>query len=304
MQILNLIRWKNLLMIVLVQLLIKYALFEPFGVTITLNGFGFSLLILATVFLAAAGNIINDIYDIETDLVNKPNQVIVGKTVSEKTANSLFILFNVLGVAIGFYLSHLVGRSGFFVIFVIISLLLYVYASYLKQMLLVGNIVISILVALSIIIVGLFELLPVITPSNQETQFTFFKILIDYALFAFIINLTREVAKDLEDIDGDYKAEMNTLPIAIGRERATKVLFTLALISLLAVTYYVITYLYKQQLAIGYFLVFVIAPLLYVCIKSFNAKTKKEYHHISFMLKLIMLSGMLSLLLYKFILLK
>lgn len=300
--ILNLIRWKNLLMIALVQVLIKYALFLPFGVLTTLNGFNFSLLVLSTLCIAAAGNIINDIYDIETDLVNKPDKVIVGKIISEKKANTLFLVFNSIGVGLGFYLSYSVGRNGFFAIFVIISALLYIYASYLKQMLLIGNFVISILVALSIIIVGLFELLPVITPENQTTQLMLFKILLNYAIFAFLINLVRELAKDIEDIDGDYKAGMNTLPIAIGRERASKVLFAVSLIPLLAVVYYMVTYLYKQPVAIGYFLIFIVAPLIYILIKSFNAETKKDVHHISGILKLVMLFGILSLLLFSYIL--
>lgn len=300
--ILNLIRWKNLFIIALVQVLIKYALFLPFGVMTSLNWFGFSLLVLATLCIAAAGNIINDIYDIETDLVNKPNKVIVGKTISEKSANNLFIAFNVIGVGIGFYVSNLVGKNAFFALFVIISALLYIYASYLKQILLIGNIVISVLVALSIIIVGLFELLPVITPENQTTQLAIFKILLDYAFFAFLINLVRELAKDIEDIDGDHKAGMNTLPIAIGRERASKVLFAMSLVPLFAVVYYMATYLYKQPIAIGYFLVFIVAPLIYTVIKSFNAETKKEFHHISTTLKVVMFTGVLSLLLFKFLL--
>lgn len=291
-------------MIALVQFLIKYALLEPFGVTITLNLFGFSLLVLATICLAAAGYIINDIYDIDTDSVNKLDQVIVGKTISEKTANILFISFNVIGVAIGFYLSHLVGKSGFFTLFIIISALLYVYASYLKQVMIIGNIVVSLLVSLSIIIVGLFELVPVMTPQNQETQMTFFKIILDYAIFAFIINFIREIVKDIEDIDGDYKAGMNTLPIAIGRDRASKVVFILLLIPLFAVVYYVVTNLYKQLFLVGYFLLLVIAPLLYILIKSYTAETKKEFRFISKMLKLVMLFGLLSLLLYKYILLE
>jgi 4-hydroxybenzoate polyprenyltransferase len=302
LNILRLIRWKNLLMIALVQILIKYALFEPFGVDITLNWFGLLLVILSTVCIAAAGNIINDIYDIETDTVNKPDKVIVGKHISEKTANTLFITFNVIGVSIGFYLSHLVGRSGFFALFFIISALLYVYASYLKQTLLVGNVVISILVAMSLIIVPLFELLPAITEINQSTQVTFFKIVLDYAMFAFVINLLRELVKDMEDIDGDYKAEMNTLPIAIGRERAGKVIFGLSLIPLFGVVYYMITNLYKYEIAIGYFLLLIVAPLIYITIKSFSAKTKKDYHHLSTMLKLVMLFGMLSMVLYVFVL--
>ena len=302
MNILNLIRWKNLLMIAFVQLLIKYALFKPFNVDITLNWFGFLLLILSTLCIAAAGNIINDIQDVDTDIVNRPEKVIIGKKVTEKTAYNLFIILNVIGVGLGFYLSNLVSRSGFFAIFVIISALLYIYATYLKQTLLVGNIVISVLVAMSVLIVGLFELLPVVTVQNQATQLTFFKILLDYALFAFIINLVREVAKDIEDIDGDYKAGMNTLPIAIGRERATKVLFALTLLPLFGVVYYMLTYLYKQQIAVGYFLLFLVAPLLYITIKSFSAKTKKDVRHISTILKIVMFFGMLSLLLYVFIL--
>jgi 4-hydroxybenzoate polyprenyltransferase len=291
-------------MIALVQLLIKYALFEPFGVDITLNWFGFLLLITATLCIAAAGNIINDIYDIETDTVNRPDKVIVGKHISEKTANTLFIVFNVIGVGIGFYLSHLVGRNGLFALFVIISALLYVYSSYLKQMILVGNIVVSIIVALSIIIVGLFELLPVITEQNKDTQLTFFRILLDYAAFAFMINLIRELVKDIEDVDGDHKVGMNTLPIAIGRERATKITFVLSMLPIAAVAYYMVTYLYKQQVAIGYFLILVIAPLIYVTIKLFSAETKSQYRHISTILKLVMFFGMLSLILYKFILIQ
>jgi len=288
-------------MIVLVQVLIKYALLVPFGVAMALDGYGFSLLVLATLCIASAGNIINDIYDVETDTVNKPDQVIVGNSISEKKANTLFIVFNIVGVGIGFYVSNMVGKNGFFALFVFISVLLYVYASYLKQILIVGNLVISFLVALSILIVGLFELLPVLTPENQATQLAVFKIILDYALFAFLINLVREIAKDIEDINGDYKAGMNTLPIAIGRERATNVLFVIALLPIIAVVYYMATYLYKQPVALVYFLICIVAPLIYVAIKSFNAESKKHYHDISNMLKLVMLFGMLSLLIYRFI---
>lgn len=301
--ILNLIRWKNLLLIAIVQILIKYALLEQFEVVrFTLNDFGFSLLVLATICIAAAGNIINDIYDIETDLVNKPNKVIVGKSVSEKTAFNLYILLTVIGVGLGFYISNLVGRSGFSAIFVIISALLYIYATYLKQTTLIGNILISFLVAMSLIIVGLFELLPVITEQNRETQLTFFKIIFDYSIFAFMINFLREMVKDIEDINGDYKAEMKTLPIVIGRERALKVVFVLSLIPLFAVSYYIITYLYKHYVAVGYFLIFIVAPLLYFTIKSFSAETKKEISFLSVLLKFIMFFGVMSILLYPFIL--
>lgn len=299
----KLIRWKNLLLIALVQLLIKYALLEPFEVVLfTLNDFGFSLLVLATLCIAAAGNVINDIYDIETDLVNKPDKVIVGNSISENAAFNMYILLTILGVGLGFYISNLVGRSGFSSIFVIISALLYIYATYLKQTTLFGNLLISFLVAISLIIVGLFELLPVITEQNRETQLTFFKIIFDYSIFAFMINLLREMVKDIEDINGDYKAEMKTLPIVIGRERSLKVVFALSLIPLFAVAFYVITYLYKHYIAVGYFLIFIIAPLLYFTIKAFSAETKKELSFLSILLKFIMFFGIMSILLYPLIL--
>ncbi|WP_405293451.1 geranylgeranylglycerol-phosphate geranylgeranyltransferase [Algibacter sp. Ld11] len=300
LNVLNIIRWKNLVMIVLTQLLVKYALLEPFGVAISLDGAGISLLIFATICIAAAGNVINDIYDVETDFVNKPDKLIVGESISEKTAYNLFIILNFVGVGVGFYISHRVGKSAFFSLFVIISALLYVYATYLKRTLLIGNIVISILVALSILIVGVFELLPALTLENRAIQLTFFKIIFDYAIFAFLLNLIREIAKDIEDIDGDYKAGMNTLPIAIGRDRTNYILFVLSLIPVLAIIYYIVNSLYKDILAVGYFTFFIVGPLIFINIKVFNAKSKKDYHFISNLIKLVMLFGVFSLLIYYF----
>lgn len=303
---LNLIRWKNLLMIALVQILIKYALLLPFyeshGVITTLSPLAFFLLVLATLCIAAGGYVINDIYDVEADKINKPSKVIINTHISEKIALRLFIILNVIGVGIGFYLSNGIGKSGFFVIFFIASALLYIYSSFLKQILLVGNVIISLVVALSILLVGVFELLPVINDSNREIQIFFFRLILDYAIFAFTINFIRELVKDIEDIDGDHKAGMQTLPIVLGRERANKIVFVLSLIPLFAVVYYVVDNLFKQQLLVGYFLVLVIAPLIYVTIKLFSAEHKSHYKHISLILKLVMLTGMLSMALYSYVL--
>jgi len=300
--LLNLIRWKNILLIILVQIVIKYALFEPFGVATALSLFEFSILVLASVCIAAAGNIINDIYDIEIDSVNAPNAVIVGKKISEATANNLYLAFNTVGVGLGFYLSMLIGKESFFTIFVIISALLYVYSSFLKQIPFVGNVIISILVGLTVLIVGIFDLIPAVTQSNKSTQLTFFNILFDYSVFAFLINLVREIIKDIEDIDGDHKAGLKTLPIVLGRERAKKIVFALSFLPLAAVIHYIVTYLFQQQIAVIYFLVAIAAPLIFVTIKIFLAKTKKDYQFISSLLKVVMLLGILSLPLFKYIL--
>lgn len=300
MSFLNLIRWKNLLMIAFVQLLVKYGLLESLGAFTTLNTFGFLMLIIATICIAAAGNIINDIYDVETDAVNRPQKISIGKDISEKTAFRCYIILNLLGVGIGYYVSYLVNNNAFFSIFIVISALLYVYSSYLKQTVLIGNIIISVLVGFSVLIVGVFDLLPAITNNNQHLQLIYFKLIFNYAMFAFLINLIREIAKDIEDIDGDYKAGMKTLPIIIGRERASNILFALTLLPILVLVYLVVYKLYKHPIPVIYVVFILVGPLAYISIKAFNAKTKKHFHHISNMLKLVMLLGMLSILLYAY----
>ena len=302
MPILKLIRYQNLILLALTQLLIHYALFRPFGVDLMLSDFGLVLLMLSTLCIAAAGNIINDINDVETDRINKPEKVIVGTSISESRAYNLFMALNVIGIGLGFYVSMKIGKNEFFAIFVITSLLLYLYATTIKPILIVSSLVVSALVALSIMLVPIFDLLPLMVPQNREAQLTFFRIAVDYAAFAFILNFVREIIKDIEDIDGDHKAQMQTLPIVLGRERAKNVAFILSLLPIVAVIYYLVTYLYQHQVLIGYFLIAVIAPLIYASTKLFSAKTKRQFHHISSIYKLAMLTGILSMLLYPLVL--
>ena len=282
------------------QLFIRYGLLIPLGVDVALSDFNFLLLVLATVFLAAAGNIINDIYDVVIDSINKPSKVIVDRKITEKNAYNLFIILNFIGVAIGFYLSNQIEKPIFSALFIIISVLLYLYASQLKSMLLVGNMIISALVALSLIIIGLFDLLPAINNLNQLNQFIAFRIILDYALFAFFINLIREIVKDIQDIDGDKNGGMNTLPIILGRKRATYIVFSLGIIALFSMVYYIYVYLYHIQIMVLYFLICIIAPLLYFCVKAWDATSKSDYAFLSKLLKIIMFLGMCSILLYTF----
>jgi 4-hydroxybenzoate polyprenyltransferase len=299
---LKLIRAQNLILILIIQVIIKYALFHPFEIDITLTTLQFSMLVLATLCIAAAGYIINDIQDVDIDRINRPEKVIVGKKVSEKISYSLFIILNCIGVVLGFILSNSIGKPGFFALFIIISALLYLYATYLKSVIVLGNIIISVLVSMSLILVGLFDLLPTITPENQSTQSTFFSIVMDYALFAFIINFIREMVKDVQDVDGDKHGGITTLPIVIGRQRTIYIVFSLAVLLLFGIVYYMYSYLYYKQIAIIYFLFLIVAPLIYFCVRTWGATTKKDYRFLSQFLKIIMILGMGSLLLYQFIL--
>ena len=304
MNYLNLIRYQNLLFIALAQVLIKYGLLNPLGADTVLNTFDFSLLVIATLCIAGGGNVINDIYDVEIDKINKPNKVLIGKHISEKIANYLFIILNVIGVGIGFYLSNSIGKPGFAAIFIVFSALLYIYSSYLKGMLLVGNLLVSTLVAMSIIVVAIFDLLPAINAFNQTSQSEIFRIVLYYSLFAFFINFIREIVKDLQDINGDKKGELNTLPIAIGRKRTIRIVFFLALIMVFGVIHYMYENLYSSQLVLLYFLFAILGPLLYFCVKAWDAKTRNDYTFLSKLLKVIIFLGICSIPLYQFVIMK
>ncbi len=298
MNFLNLIRYKNLLLIALVQILIKYGLLESWGVNGVLTDFQFGLLVLATLAIAAAGNVINDIYDVDIDTVNKPQRVIIGRRVSETRAYQLFVGLNVLGVALGFYLSNSIGKPGFAAVFIVISALLFMYASYLKGVLFVGNILVSVLVALSVLIVPVFDVLPVINTDETNLTLLSFKVILHYACFAFVVNFIREIVKDIQDINGDKKASLKTLPIVLGRNRATTIVFTLGVILSALVIGYMYIYLYYSQQILLYFLFFIVAPLFYFCVKAWNAERAKEYTFLSFFLKVIMFLGICSVAFY------
>ncbi|PKA84001.1 4-hydroxybenzoate polyprenyltransferase [Ulvibacter sp. MAR_2010_11] len=301
MNILKLIRPLNLLLIAFMQVALKFGLFLPFEAATTLTTSQFTLLVMATLCIAAGGNVINDIYDVAIDRINKPSKVLVGTKVSENTANRWYLILTTAGVGIGFYLANSIEKPGFAALFVIIAALLYLYASYIKAMLLAGNVLISALVAMSILIVGLFELLPAIVPENQASQWVIFKILLDFAMFAFVLNLIREIVKDLQDINGDKKGEINSLAIALGRKRATTIVFVLGVFTMCGIIYYMYVNLYSSQLVIGYFLLFIIGPLLYFCTKAWSAATEKDYTKLSWLLKVIMFFGIGSMLLYRFV---
>jgi 4-hydroxybenzoate polyprenyltransferase len=284
-------------MIALMQLLFKYGFLNFQNIPLALNDWQYLLLVLATVLIAAGGYVINNIMDQATDNYNKPNQVVVGKGISETNAYNVYFLVNVLGVGIGFYLSNIIEKPGFAAMFIVISATLYLYATSLKQMLLIGNFVVALLLAFSVIIIGVFNLLPVITPENKVVMADLFSILLDYALFAFVINFIREIVKDLEDVNGDYNQGMNTLPIALGIQRTSKVVLGLIAIPFAMVVFYIKTYFfaYDLYLTTSYTLITIVAPLIYFAIKMADAKNSKDFHHLSTVLKLIILFGLFSI---------
>jgi len=298
MKYLKLIRYQNLLLIAFMQLIFRYGFLKFQNIFLSLNDWQYGLLVLATVLIAAAGYVINDILDQETDYDNDKANVIVGKLISEKAAYNLYFILNITGVGIGYYLANVIHKPSFAGAFIIISATLYMYATSLKQMLLVGNIVVALILSFSVIIIGLFDLLPATFEGNQTEMGVLFSILIDYAIFAFIINLIREIVKDMEDVEGDYNNGMSTLPIAIGLGKTSKTVGVLGIIATLILLWYINSNLMSSKLyyAVIYGLIFVVAPMIFFVVKVWNAKTKEEFGFLSTVLKWIIFFGILSIL--------
>jgi 4-hydroxybenzoate polyprenyltransferase len=296
MKYLHLIRYQNLLLLALMQLIFRFGFLKYQNIYLYLSDTQYLLLVLATVLIAAAGYIINDILDLDTEQINKPNQVYIGKGISEAMGYNLYFLLNVAGVGIGFYLSNVIQKPTFGGIFIIIVTILYMYATTLKQMLLIGNLAVAFVLSCSILIIGVYDLLPLIFDSNRGQMGVIFSLLLDYAIFAFVLNFIREVIKDMQDIEGDKSEGMNTLAIVLGISKTSKLVFGLGIVATLTLVWYINTYLMANQLyyATLYGLIFVVGPMIFFLVKLGSAKTSKDFGFLSTVLKWVIFFGILS----------
>lgn len=306
----RLIRWPNLVMIAVTQVLFYFSIVPSYvGDTISiLSYFGtqhYLLLILSSLLIAAAGNIINDYFDRNIDEINKPAKKIIDKLIKRRWAIVMHIVFSLMAILIGFYIDSetpvfWLGFSN-----TICVLLLFGYSISLKKKLLFGNILISLLTAWVILVCFLcyyrtlsfqgYEPFAVQTMLRRFMRISFL-----YAGFAFVISLIREVVKDMEDIEGDKKYGCKTIPIAWGIP-ASKVFVAVWLVVLIGMIS--IVQIYAWQLgwywSAAYSIVLIIAPLVWILRKLYQAQVPKDYHQLSTMIKLVMFAGLLSMIFFK-----
>ena len=294
MKYLKLIRYQNLLMLAFMQLVFRYLFLAQSYVDLALTDINYILLVIATVCIAAGGYVINNIMDQDTDEIAKPQNRVVGVSISETVAYNWYIGLTIVGVGIGFYLSNVIYKPTFASMFILVATLLYMYATSFKQIPVLGNVVVALMLSTSIIIIGLFDILPAIDVDNRFRMKEAFDILMHYAIFAFIINLIREIVKDMEDMDGDYQSGINSLPIAIGVQKTKIIVGVLTVISIGILAYYVNSNLFELDYVVYYAIILIVGPLIYFGVKLLNATTKKEFHHLSLVLKVILFFGILS----------
>lgn len=306
----RLIRWPNLVFIVITQVLFYYCIIlpafgnvQPGGLPHFLDWNRFWLLSFSSVLIAAAGYIINDYFDLNIDQVNKPDAIVIQKIIKRRWAIFWHFLLSLIGVMIAMYVSWKIGSWLVGPINLLCVFLLLFYSTTFKKKFLIGNIIISLLTAWVVLVLYMSELdiARLRDPVYHHTITRVFKVAVLYAGFAFVISLIREVIKDMEDMQGDERYGCRTMPIVWGMP-ATKVFAGVWLIVLILAVLVILVYGMMQGwwLAAVYSVFLVIMPLTLLLSKLYSSVSQKDFHQVSTWIKIVMLTGILSMLFFKF----
>jgi len=264
-------RFWNLVIIAIAQYFTVFFLVSPQNV----RDWHLAVLTISTLMIAAGGYIINDYYDVKIDLINRPDRVVIGKSIPRRYALLMHTLLSVSGTVAGFIAGWQIGVINF-----ISAFLLWWYSNSLKRQPFVGNLCVAFLTALAIFVIPFLY---------RDANILFVLI---YGTFAFIATLLREIIKDIEDLKGDNTFGCRTLPIVWGVRRTKNLIYLLTAAFLaLVVSLHVVV----EPLPMKYFVIFLFAPLLWVVIQTARADTKRDFGTLSLVCKVIMLLGVFSM---------
>ncbi len=300
----RMVRLPNLLFIVLTQVLFQYYIYLPLYKDAVPAGdtVSFVLLVIASVCIAAAGYIINDYFDINIDEINKPEKMVLDKTISRRWAIAWHMLLSVAGVVLTALAVPLLQKGYLVFINACCVALLWYYSTTLKKKVLIGNFVIALLTAWTILVI-FFSKVPLFGAfeSIHPEQFKLFRFAFLYAGFAFITTLVREAIKDVEDMRGDARYGCKTMPLVWG-VGITKVYISfwilILIIVLLIIQAYVLQFGWLH--AVIYTVIFIILPLVWLQARLYKASGTVAFHQLSSFTKWIILAGIISMVFFYF----
>ncbi|GAB2483378.1 MAG: prenyltransferase [Cytophagales bacterium] len=265
----------NLLLVAFAQGMTAYFLVETNAQGLpVLQDYRLYLLILSTVIITAAGYMINDYYDVKIDYVNRPHEVVVGKGIKRRVVIVLHTVFNFTAIGLGYLIAPRMALINFFAAF-----LLWLYSNRLKREPFIGNLTVAFLTGLAIYLIAFYY------QKNELLVFT-------YAMFAFFLNLIREIIKDIEDRPGDRKHGCRTLPIVIGFRKTKQVIFAIAITFVGAIL--TVTFQINNSHLFVFFGVLGIVFCLFMW-KVYRSDRKNHFTQLSAWAKLLMLMGTMSM---------
>ena len=260
----------------------------------------FALLVIASIMITASGNIINDYFDQKVDRINKPDRVIIGKSVSRRGAILLHQLLNLAAMI-------MVGRVCFqynfwlpIIIPLVIITMLWWYSPVIKKKALVGNVLVALCTALVPVFAGIYD---IELQSNELKQVLYNTMnlyhyawlwIIALAGFAFVLTMIREAVKDAQDLPGDQAANYHTLPIVWGIKRMRRYVYIWMAIFALMV---MLCMMHVQQATDhALFITLLLFPLSMAAARLKTAQQPSDFGRVSFWVKVLMFGGLLLLL--------
>ena len=302
----RLVRWSNLLFLatlvwvmekwVAVPILNKAAFGEQLPWYLLL------LVMLATVLIAAGGYVINDYFDVKIDRINRPDEVIVTRSVSKPAAMRLSLILSGIGIVCGLAVAAILRSMTIGILFILIPGLLWFYSSSYKRLFMIGNLIIALLAAVTPLLVAMVNvaqlqlLYATILPYTTLVH-DLYAWLGGFALFAFLLTWIREIIKDIQDQMGDRELECHSMPVVWG-ELWTKVFVTGLIVLTLAVIghlwFHVLPFpIGWNSLSTRYIVLGIITPLLGALGLLWAAKIPSDYKTCQQVVKLTMFLGML-----------
>ena len=310
--IFKIIRWKNLIIISLSQIFIKFFFIDFFIQKDQLLNENFVILLLVTILIAASGYIVNDIYDYNLDQINKPEKVVLGKFLKSRDAIIIYMMFNCLAIVLSIFLCMKIEQEIYILVFLLIIYCLWLYSKKLKKYKTIGNILIAFFISLSILNVPLFSYKNILS----DDRFFVFLIISIFSVLAFLINVKREIIKDIEDIEGDKIHKVKSLPIIFGTKKSKLVTIIIGIILMFAIssliTFQILILRSDLLLDVGgnqfsnpqiwganyisiIYMFIILIMFFYVELLILNATTKTNFTKASKLLKYLMLLSLLSI---------
>ncbi|RLD46467.1 MAG: hypothetical protein DRI86_03100 [Bacteroidetes bacterium] len=299
MSFFTLIRWKNLIIILLTEIVIKYALIDFFlhtaGLSYRMSSELFFSLALSSIFIAAAGYIINDIEDVEIDRINASNRPLVNTRISLRFAKVLMYSFNIIGMIFAFYSAFLIKNLSIASFQLLIMALLYGYSISFKCKKLIGNIIIALITASVPLLIWVYTIYDVLAKSvmfTYEIRWMHLSVFF-FVIFAFLTNFVRELIKDKEDAEADTSSSCNTWSATVSEKSFKGLIILLLIILEVSIASYQINFAGNTVFKIALTLVLALIIII-VMPKLIKSKSTNDYHKLSIIMKAIMFIGVLT----------
>ncbi len=302
----RLVRWSNLLFLgALIWVMEKWVATPVLDAAAFGEQLPWYILLLvgaATVLIAAGGYVINDYFDVKIDRINRPDEVVVTRSVSKPAAMRLSVGLSAAGVVCGIAAAAILRSITIGIVFAVVPGLLWFYSSSYKRLFLIGNLTIALLAGLTPLLVAMANV--AVLQLRYETILPYTTLVHDlyawlggFALFAFLLTWTREIVKDMQDQMGDRELECHSMPVVWG-EKWTKVFVTVLIVCTLAIIGHLWWHVLPfptgwSSLSTRYIVLGVVIPLLGALWLLWAAKIPSDYKTCQQVVKLTMLLGML-----------